>query len=78
MAFWKGILENEKDKNSQRGFLFNILGEEVVTLTADATDHYVEDNSAIQDHIALKPITITLHGYIGEVNNVPPKMSQLV
>lgn len=64
-----GILENEKDKNATQGFLFHINGEETVTLSADATDHFVEDNTSLHDHIALKPIQITVHGYIGEINN---------
>jgi len=48
------------------GFMFDIMGEEKIEMTADATDHYVEKNVAIQDHIALKPTIITLRGYVGE------------
>jgi len=48
-------------------FLFDIEGTSQITLEADITDHYVEDNTAIQDHIALKPEKITLKGYQGEV-----------
>jgi hypothetical protein len=32
----------------------------------------VEDNSAVQDQIALKPEIITTHGFIGELNDVTP------
>jgi hypothetical protein len=56
-----------------RSFLFHIPGEESVTLTSDVTDHFVEDNTALQDHVALKPISVTTAGYIGELNNVPPE-----
>lgn len=52
--------------------LFHYEGEQSVTLASDITDHFVEDNTAIQDQIALKPIVITTHGFIGELNNVPP------
>ena len=53
-------------------FLFNYTGEETVTLTSDITDHFVENNTALQDQISLKPETVTTSGFIGELNNVPP------
>lgn len=49
------------------GFLFDVKGRDELNLTSDITDHYIEDNSAIQDHIAIKPITIRLNGFVGEV-----------
>ncbi len=49
------------------GFLFDIEGETTATLTTEITDHYLEDNSAIQDHIAVRPKKFTLKGYVGEV-----------
>lgn len=58
--------------------LFHYEGEQTVSLESDITDHYVEDNTAIQDQIALKPEIITTHGYIGELNNVPPKALALL
>jgi hypothetical protein len=51
------------------GFIFDIEGTTQHNLISDITDHYVEDNTAIQDHIALKPLTITLKNYHGEVKN---------
>lgn len=51
--------------------LFNYEGEQTVRLESDITDHYVEDNTAIQDQIALKPEEITTHGFIGELNTIP-------
>ncbi len=57
---------------SAPAFLFNYEGEQTVALKSDITDHYVEDNTAVQDQIALRPIMITTHGFIGELNNVPP------
>lgn len=54
------------------GFVFDILGEEEITLESDITDHYVEDNYAIQDHIAQKPIRFVVKGYVGELNNIFP------
>jgi hypothetical protein len=53
--------------------LFHFEGEQSLTIEADVTDHYVEDNTAVQDHIALKPEIVNTQGFIGELNNVPPK-----
>jgi hypothetical protein len=48
-------------------FLFDIPTTEDLTLTAQITDHYVEANYAIQDHVALEPVRITLVGNIAEL-----------
>lgn len=54
------------------GFVFDVKTEEIATLTADITDHYTEDNKALQDHIALRPKRVTLRGFVGElVYNTP-------
>ncbi len=52
--------------------VFHYEGEQTALLESDITDHYVEDNTAIQDQIALKPETITTHGFIGELNDLAP------
>lgn len=49
------------------GFLFDIPGEAATHLTSEITDHYAEDNHALQDHIAIRPEKITLKGYVGEL-----------
>ncbi len=49
------------------GFLFDVEGETRAELTAEITDHYLEDNTAIQDHIAIRPKKFTLKGYVGEL-----------
>ena len=53
-------------------FLFHYEGEQVLRLKSDITDHFVENNTAIQDQIALKPETFTTNGFIGELNDVVP------
>lgn len=58
--------------------LFHYEGEQTVALESDITDHYVEDNTAIQDQWALKPEVVTTHGFVGELNNVTPKALQLL
>lgn len=52
------------------GFIFDIISSERVQLNSDITDHYVEDNISVQDHIALRPEHFTLRGYVGELNDV--------
>lgn len=52
--------------------LFDYEGEQQASFKSDITDHYIEDNTSIQDNIALPPVLITTHGYIGELNDIPP------
>lgn len=49
------------------GFVFDIEGETSNTLSAEITDHYLENNEAVQDHIAIKPLKVTLRSYVGEL-----------
>jgi hypothetical protein len=49
------------------GFVFDIITEDGAELSSNITDHYVEDNSAVQDHIALAPEIITVRGLVGEL-----------
>ena len=51
------------------GFVFDIDAQDEVTVENEATDHYIEANSAIQDHVAHRPKTITLKGFIGELKD---------
>ena len=48
------------------GFKFHIPQTEMVKFASDITDQYTDINSPVQDHIALKPITITLSGLVGD------------
>lgn len=49
------------------GFVFDSEGESNANLTAEITDHFVEDGTTISDHIAIKPKKITLKNYVGEL-----------
>lgn len=49
------------------GFVFDIEGETTVNLSTEITDHFVEDATTIQDHIAIKPKKLTLKSYVGEL-----------
>ncbi len=55
-------------------FMFHYEGEQTVSIESDITDHYIEDNTAIQDQISLKPEVIATHGFIGELNDVVPEL----
>lgn len=56
------------------GFTFQYDGDAESNLQAEITDHWLEDNSAVQDHIAVKPFRITLKGITGEVFLPSPKV----
>jgi hypothetical protein len=60
------------------GFVFNAVGEATANISADITDHYTEDNKAIQDQIAIRPKRITLKGYVGELVYANPGTSPSV
>ena len=48
------------------GFVFDYEGATTISHNATITDHWAEDNTVINDHIAISPVKITLHGYVGE------------
>jgi hypothetical protein len=61
------------------GFVFSIQDEDRIELHSDITDYVMQDNTYINDHIALKPMVITLRGFVGElVNNVESGVPGLI
>lgn len=54
------------------GHWFSTIVEDTLNLQSQITDNYIENNTAIQDHIAISPLTVTLRGYVGEVEFRPP------
>lgn len=48
------------------GFKFHVPESEQVKMQSEITDHYIDTGSAVQDHIARRPVVITLRGYQGE------------
>lgn len=54
------------------GFVFDYEGETSLSIQADITDHYAENNTAVQDHIAIRPIKMTFRGYVGELVQLKP------
>lgn len=57
-------------KSQVRGinnFLFDIPTGEEIILTSQITDHFVENNYAVQDHIAMEPLRLRLTGIVAEL-----------
>lgn len=52
------------------GFVFDITKDETVELDSEITDHYLEDGTAVQDHIALAPERVTVSGLVGEFKHI--------
>lgn len=46
--------------------MFDIIESNSIDATASITDHYVEDNTARQDHMSIAPLKYTLTGLISE------------
>lgn len=61
------LVTNQNLKKGIDGFLFDVPLTENISFSAQITDHFTEDNSSIQDHVALEPIRITLTGKVGEL-----------
>ncbi len=53
------------------GFLFDVAQDDEISLNSEITDHYVEDNSAMQDNWAIRPEEITLTGLVAELTDAP-------
>ena len=65
----KAIVRPNNPPPGIAGFLFDIVGDEWVELQSDITDHFVEDNTAINDQIALRPEQVTVRGIVAELTN---------
>lgn len=48
-------------------FAFDYEGEESVDLENDITDHVLEDNTSVQDHVGVRPIIISMRGYVSDL-----------
>lgn len=59
-------LKIELNENLIRYLFFKTVTDDSVSFQSQITDNWVENNTAIQDHIAISPVTITMKGLIGE------------
>lgn len=48
------------------GFEFDYIGEESLEAGTESTDHYVETNFVVNDHVAIKPSIIVMRGFVSE------------
>lgn len=60
------------------GFLFDIPLEDRVSLRSAITDSFVEDNTAIQDQIALSPEEISVRGLVAELVQTTEQLKKLL
>lgn len=64
------------------GFKFHIPESERIKMESDITDHYTDTNTVVQDHIARKPVQISLTGLQGEyfysVNQIEDTLALVV
>lgn len=54
-----------------RALFFNTVTDDSLSFNSQITDNWLENNTSIQDHITLSPVTITMKGLIGEVVYTP-------
>lgn len=64
------IMPNGNSTAKPPAFLFDFEGEQSIALETDITDHYAEDNSALNDQAALKPEIINTEGFVSELNDI--------
>lgn len=62
----QAALELELGKDTFRYLFFHTVTDDTINFQSNITDNWVENNTAIQDHIAISPVTITMRGLIGE------------
>lgn len=66
-AATKALIRGDDKVEGIDGLVFDIPESESLALKAQITDHFIEDNTALQDHIAISPISVTLTGKVAEV-----------
>lgn len=59
------------------GYLFNIEDDNAFDLESDITQYTTEDNSAVQDHIALRPETVSVRGIVAELTLAQPTVPRV-
>ena len=59
--------------NNLIGVYFDIIQSHSVSIQNQITDNYLENNTAVQDHIAHAPLTVTLSGISAELVYESPR-----
>lgn len=71
------IVRPENPPPGVAGYLFNIITDDAVDLESEISDHWLEDNSPVQDHIALKPETVSVRGLVAELASAQPAQARV-
>jgi hypothetical protein len=71
------IVRPDNPPSGVAGYLFNIVTDDAVDLESEITDHYIENNTAIQDHIALRPEVISVKGLVAELSGIQPTQGNI-
>jgi len=56
----------------------SVITNDQIDMKAQITDHYTEENFAIQDHIAFEPVKFTIVGEVGELTYSPSPLEKYV
>lgn len=59
-------LQENSNKFQVVTYFFDIVSSDTINYASNITDNWVENNTAIHDHIALSPLTVSLKGLCGE------------
>ena len=62
----KAALKIELAQDLVRYLFFKTVTDDTINFQSQITDNWVENNTAIQDHITISPVIITMKGLIGE------------
>lgn len=60
-------IEETSNKFQLIRFFFDTVTDDTINFQSQITDNWVENNTAIHDHIAVSPVTITMRGLCGEL-----------
>lgn len=60
-------LQIQLNENLVRYLFFQTVTDDSVSFQSQITDNWVENNTAIHDHIAISPVIITMRGLVGEL-----------
>jgi hypothetical protein len=63
----KALVRPQNQVEGINGLVFDIPESEELNLSASITDHVVEDNTTLNDHIAIAPVKINLTGKVSEL-----------
>lgn len=63
---YEGFIKRPEQRGIS-GWVFDIVDEDGINLSADITDHVTESGTESQDHVVIKADRVTMRGFIGEL-----------